>query len=630
MGEYLINGETLASIADAVREKASITNAMFPADMPGYIRSIRTSSSDGAPDDIVAEARRVSNAMIPKIGTDAVTFIAVSDMHEMGDNDHSDSAVIEKYRRANQNAGQGAKIISNLVPLDFFVNLGDLAWGSSSTTTHDLISSMVNARNYTFGVDAAESFFTPGNHDVDSASGFIDPAVVTGLAGNYRCVDFPSKKVRVICLNTADTTDGTTGTERVSGEQLQWFAESLDLSTKSDVSEWGIIVLSHHSLDWGAVKPLANCLAAYLTGVPYSATHDGVSVSYDFTGKNAATFIANFHGHVHCFKVANISGTTAQRVAIPNACFGRNNEYGTSGNTEFGETATYNKSDNSTGKNTAFCLVSVDLSKKIIYADCFGAGYDRVISYGVGEIVTHTVTSNLSNAVNNNTAESVVDGTAYAAIITAHSGYEIDMVTVTMGGVDITSTAYSGGVISIPNVTGDIVITVTTTVTETPVTYTNLVPTSLDYDLDGIFNGTGYKNGYYASTDAPYYKSDSVGSVITGLIPYDIMGDNDGYCMPPVIYIKGVTFDTAQSHNRLAVFREDTKVVYSTQTVANLSKYFSIETLGTQYYKLTPIMDGNGRNMLAATWGVQNITHIAISANGDGANMVVTYDEPIE
>jgi hypothetical protein len=155
MGEYLINGETLASIADAVREKTSITNAMFPADMPGYIRSIRTSSSDGAPDDIVAEARRVSNAMIPKIGTDAITFVAVSDMHEMGDNDNSDPAIVEKYRRANQNAGQGAKIISNLVPLDFFVNLGDLAWGSSSTTTHDLISSMVNARNYTFGVDAA-------------------------------------------------------------------------------------------------------------------------------------------------------------------------------------------------------------------------------------------------------------------------------------------------------------------------------------------------------------------------------------------------------------------------------------------------------------------------------------------
>ena len=75
---------------------------------------------------------------------------------------------------------------------------------------------------------------------------------------------------------------------------------------------------------------------------------------------------------------------------------------------------------------------------------------------------TYTITNILSNATNSNTAISVEEGSSYSANISANSGYKLKTVTVTMGGTDITNTAYSSGTITISSVTGNIVITVTT------------------------------------------------------------------------------------------------------------------------------------------------------------------------
>lgn len=86
---------------------------------------------------------------------------------------------------------------------------------------------------------------------------------------------------------------------------------------------------------------------------------------------------------------------------------------------------------------------------------------------------TYTVTNNLSNASTSNSATSVKEGTSYSATITASSGYRLKSVTVIMGGVDITSSVYSNGRISISDVTGNISITVTTEyITSEITTYT--------------------------------------------------------------------------------------------------------------------------------------------------------------
>ena len=75
---------------------------------------------------------------------------------------------------------------------------------------------------------------------------------------------------------------------------------------------------------------------------------------------------------------------------------------------------------------------------------------------------TYTITNTLSNATNSNTATSIEEKSSYSANITVETGYKLDSITVTMGGTDITSSCYSNGNISIEHVTGDIIITVTT------------------------------------------------------------------------------------------------------------------------------------------------------------------------
>jgi hypothetical protein len=72
----------------------------------------------------------------------------------------------------------------------------------------------------------------------------------------------------------------------------------------------------------------------------------------------------------------------------------------------------------------------------------------------------YNVKNNLTNVTTSNSAVTVDGGKNYSALLTVPDNYNIDTVTVTMGGIDITSSAYSNGEILITLVTGDIVITV--------------------------------------------------------------------------------------------------------------------------------------------------------------------------
>ena len=85
-------------------------------------------------------------------------------------------------------------------------------------------------------------------------------------------------------------------------------------------------------------------------------------------------------------------------------------------------------------------------------------------------VVNYTVTNNLTECTSNNSATSIQEGNSYIATITPTEGYEINSISITMGGTDITSSVYNSGNINISNVTGNIVITITATQTVTVVT----------------------------------------------------------------------------------------------------------------------------------------------------------------
>lgn len=75
----------------------------------------------------------------------------------------------------------------------------------------------------------------------------------------------------------------------------------------------------------------------------------------------------------------------------------------------------------------------------------------------------YAVINNLENVESSNSTVSVSSGSTYVATLTGTGDYSISSVTITMGGVDITATAWDAatGNITIAKATGDIVITAT-------------------------------------------------------------------------------------------------------------------------------------------------------------------------
>lgn len=148
--------------------------------------------------------------------------------------------------------------------------------------------------------------------------------------------------------------------------------------------------------------------------------------------------------------------------------------------------------------------------------------------------IYYTVTNNLTNVTNSNSTSAIKEGTSYTATLTANSGYELDTVSVTMGGQTVTVT---NGVIDIASVTGDIVITATA---KAESTVTNLVDPSTatsSPDTSTLFKDE-WLNGYYLSAAAISAKS---GCIVTDLFPIDYA---------QTIKVEGVLLDTVEHKNR--------------------------------------------------------------------------------
>jgi hypothetical protein len=85
---------------------------------------------------------------------------------------------------------------------------------------------------------------------------------------------------------------------------------------------------------------------------------------------------------------------------------------------------------------------------------------DLVISVAAVAIPVYSITRSLTNCVSDKDVASIKDGESYTETLTANDGYTMRdaNVIITMGGVDITSTSYSNGVLNIGSVTGSITI----------------------------------------------------------------------------------------------------------------------------------------------------------------------------
>lgn len=135
-------------------------------------------------------------------------------------------------------------------------------------------------------------------------------------------------------------------------------------------------------------------------------------------------------------------------------------------------------------------------------------------------ISTHSVTQTLQNVSSSNAATAAADGSRYETVITAHAGYAISGVTVTMGGEDITATAWDAdtGTVSINAVTGDVTITASASAatldTSPAIAKTGYSLNSTGGEIPFTTDGACYTEFYALKTGAKtltLYIADSVG-----------------------------------------------------------------------------------------------------------------------
>ncbi len=269
--------------------------------------------------------------------------------------------------------------------------------------------------------------------------------------------------------------------------------------------------------------------------------------------------------------------------------------------------------DTYTGKNDNEKVVAWAVANGITAAE-INAFRAAMISGDAGEVVVppqeYTVTNTLTGCTSSNAATTVTGGDTYYAAITASNGYVLNGATVVvkMGGAEVTALYYADGVINIPDVSGNIEITITAAV-YVP-SYTNVLPKAVDPGTkSGVWDGKGYRNGAYASSAKPYYGTDAA-CWCTGAIavqPSD------------VIYVKGATLE-GNGHERLGAFSGATGGCYFCKQFATLSGMATVTKLGDKYYKI--VLDPS-----YADYG--NIGYIVFSAQGTGDGVVVTKNEEI-
>lgn len=178
--------------------------------------------------------------------------------------------------------------------------------------------------------------------------------------------------------------------------------------------------------------------------------------------------------------------------------------------------------------------------------------------------IYYNILFNLGDGLSSaNSSTTITGGSTYNTTIISDEGYIVDAVTVTMGGVDVTSTAYSNNVINIENVAGDIVITATSK--EIP-TVVNLFDVNTITEGKYVYITSGELSGntnrgvsdYIAVSAGKSYK-------ITTYTDVTYTSGADSYCV----------YDTEKVYNTYGAYSKDTSV-----TPTKLTATYSAETDG--------------------------------------------------
>lgn len=472
--DYATTSDIPTKVSELTNDKKYLTSVPSSYATTSYVdNKIKASvnGTAGVPNYVITEAQDIAEKVIETRNAYSLVIGAMSDLHTTG-TDSSATGVLHAW--------QGMNEIDKLTPIDLATICGDVVVVKMDDTYKDGLRYVRSCFNEV--TKNIPLIHMQGNHDELSSDstdegrqkyfryiGANNQDTVTDFSNRYRNYgykDFDDLRFRVIYLNSADCSDGDITTDcHITSAQYKWFInKALDFSSKEEPNDWHFIVMNHHPLNWNAyMTNLQSILKAHKKRTSGSFTVNGETISYNFTNATQ-NLVCHIHGHLHNFRTDWYDDILS--LTIPNACLGRNNEYGTySGYNdqtklnfgdidENGNQRQFNKTSN-TAEDTAFVTLVIDSRvNNMIYAYCYGAGIHR----------------------------------------------EIDLVSKEV-------TYISKEVIDVPDDTPD-----------EPTPQGNLLPKAIDTD-GSIYNGVGYKSGWRLSGTSGLEK-ETENFVLTGYIPF--------------------------------------------------------------------------------------------------------------
>lgn len=512
MANKLYEETHIQSIADGIRRKNRLSNTMVLSEMPFAISEADTSPYGKMPSYWKESVNNVISTINNLVASDK-NYIPLgayfSDMH-----------VRYKYSPNYGYTGILSAMVMNATQMPFALCTGDIgaSSGNGFTKESEMIDCFEDVNDILAPIGWNRLLVTQGNHDGSWGTvngkayayqmspqklyNYIYRKLDTsnhifgGGDNSYYYADYAEKKIRVIMLNslwceTSENSDGTAVYDRqhyfgFGQAQLNWLANT---ALSFDEEGWTVFIATHvppisaQSSYYRDMAILHGILTAYCDKASYTGSYTynsgknegtwaNVSISVNFASKITGKIVGFLCGHVH----KDTIDTTTYKYPIVTITSDADLSYDDAEETRVVDT------DN----EHAIDFITINPVKEEVVLTRLGVGVSRVYSYK--GTVLYSVTSNLTNVTTNNGSASIEEGSSYTATLSVASNCEMGTVKVTMGGVDVTSSVYSNGVITISEVTGDIVITANATAKPN---YTNLAqPNGDDWHTDCRLNSS--------------------------------------------------------------------------------------------------------------------------------------------
>ena len=218
-------------------------------------------------------------------------------------------------------------------------------------------------------------------------------------------------------------------------------------------------------------------------------------------------------------------------------------------------------------------------------------------------VMKYTITNTLSNATNNNSATEIEKNQSYTATITADEGYSINSAIITMGGTNITDSVYNDGNINVPNVTGDLVITVECTEVVTSIDNEKL----LDMDLTGLSDGSVTSFVNTVSNDTATISDNKLTNIKNSNVTVDEL-KNEGSLTYAYVFDKNIGNTNMIGFNFRAYYNSS---LYEWNSLGLYISIFCNENANTAVYFQDPVATVDKRTL-------PDLNLAAITLNTDG------------